>query len=124
MSVALVSVSSVYLCDLSLGERVGPHLEVHYFTRSSLAGLHVKWRAGADRRVEPAPFPARFRIVDAAVHPFRVETDRIGNAEHDPLAVLEDEQSFRRVARVDRNVLAEAERVVPVDPRVVARFGA
>ena len=71
-----------------------------------------------------AALPSAFRIVDAPVHPLRVEAERVRHAHHDPLAVLEREQSFRQVAGVDRRVRAEAERVELIDPRVVAALGA
>ena len=72
----------------------------------------------------PLPFQPVRRIVDAAIHPLRVVPGRIGHAEHDPLAVLQGQQALGGVARVDRHVGAEAQRVELIDPRVVARLGA
>src|SRR5262249_16824697 len=105
-----------------LGERVRPQLEVHHLARRPLAGLRVERRARAHRSEQSAALPPRLRIADAAVHPLRGEARGIRHAQHHPLAILQPEQAFRRVAGVDRRVLAEAERIVPVDPRVVARF--
>ena len=56
--------------------------------------------------------------------PLRVEAHRIGHAQHDPLAVLQREDAVVEVARGHRHVLAEAEGIVLIDPRVVARLGA
>ena len=54
----------------------------------------------------PLPFQPAVRIVDAAVQPLRVEAERIRHAQHDPLAVLQRQQAFGRVAGVDRRVPA------------------
>jgi hypothetical protein len=51
----------------SVGERIGPHLELHELGSGSFAALHVKWRSRGDRRVEALPFPAAVGIIDAAV---------------------------------------------------------
>src|SRR5437016_4057754 len=83
-----------------------------------------RYLALAVGRPRPLALPAGFGIVDAAVHPFGVETRRIRHAEHHPLAVLQREQTFGCVAGVDRDVGAESKRVVPVDPGVVAGLGA
>src|SRR5689334_5320360 len=109
---------------LLVRQRIGPQLKVHHLARRALAGLHVPGRACAHRGPEAAALPAGVRIVDAAVHPLRVEAHRIRNAHHDELAVLQREQRFRFVARVDRRVGAESERVELIDPGVVAALGA
>src|SRR4030095_7543512 len=81
-------------------------------------------RAAAARLPEPAPFPAGARVVDASVEPLGVEAERVRDAQHDHLAILERDQAVVEVAGRQRPVLAEAERVVLVDPRVVARLRA
>src|SRR5215468_425225 len=81
-------------------------------------------RARAHGRPKPAALPTGVRIVDATVHPLRVEAEWIRNAEDDPLAVLEREQGLGRVAGVDRRVLAESQRVELIDPCEIARLGA
>src|SRR5438094_143456 len=106
------------------GQWTGPQLKVQNLARRSLAPFHMKRRPRADRRPKPASLPSRVGIVDPTVHPLRVEAHRIGNAQNDPLAVLEREQRLRLVARVDWHILAESERVELVHPRVVTRFGA
>src|SRR5207244_6309335 len=49
---------------------------------------------------------------------------RIGDAQHDPFAVFEDEQPLRPVAGVDREVRTQAEGAELIDPGVVAGLGA
>src|SRR4029453_11384192 len=63
-------------------------------------------------------------IVDAAIHPLGVETEWVGHAHDDPLAVLQGEQGLGSVPGVDRDVGAEPERVELIDPRVIAAFDA
>src|SRR5215831_9472891 len=72
-------------------ERIRAELEVDHFARRPLSSFHMERRARAHGRPEPAPLPPRARVIDAAVHPLRVETDRVGHAEDHPLAVLERE---------------------------------
>src|SRR6266513_3249346 len=105
-------------------EWIGPQLEVQHLARGALTTFHVEWRARAHRRPQPPPFPAAFRIVYPAVHPLRVEPHGIGDAQHYPFPVLQDEQHFRSIAGVDRQVRAQAECPELIDPGVVARLGA
>ena len=56
------------------------------------ASLAVEGRASAPGGPDALAFPAGLRIVDAAVHPFGEEAERIGNAHDDPLAVHQREQ--------------------------------
>src|SRR5581483_939553 len=90
----------------------------------SLSPFDQPRRAIAVRRPQAAPFPAGARIVDAAVEPFRVEPERIRHAKDDHLAVRPRDQAVVQVPRRHRYVVAEAKRVVLIDPRVVARLGA
>src|SRR5687768_11882748 len=71
-------------------ERVGSKLELHHLARRPLAPLHVERRAGADGGPETTALPSAVGIVDAAVQPFRVVAQRVGDAEDDPFAVLQD----------------------------------
>src|SRR5688500_3146492 len=122
--------ASHLLCTLnfefctSARQRIGPELHLVNLARRPLARFHVKWRTRADGGPQAAPLPARLRIVDAAVQPLGVEAERIGHANHDPLAVLEREQSFRRVAGVDRRVRAKTGGIKLIDPGVIAAFNA
>ena len=72
----------------------------------------------------PRPFQPAVRIVDAAVEALGVEPDRIRHAQHDHPAVRVGDQAVVQVAGRHRHVVAEAERVVLIDPRVIARLGA
>ena len=76
------------------------------------------------RRPQPSAFPAGLRIVDAGIETFGVEAERIRNAQHDHLAVDECGETVVLIRRRNRHVLAEADRVVLIDPGVVARLGA
>src|SRR5947207_7004961 len=105
-------------------ERIGSQLKVQDLARGALTAFHVKWRARAHCRPQPPPFPAAFRIVDPAVHPLRIKPHGIGDAQHDPFPVLQDDQPFRSIAGVDRQVRAQAECPELIDPGVVARLGA
>src|SRR5687768_9282584 len=80
--------------------------------------------AGADGGPQAAPLPAGVWIVDPAVQPLGVEPHRIGDPEDDPLSVLQDKQPLGLIPGVDRDVLAETERVELVHPGVVAPFPA
>src|SRR5215471_20190114 len=82
----------------------------------------MEWRAVARAGPDAAAFPAAVRVVDAAVKGLGVEAHRIGHYEVDHLAVLESDQRLVLVAGGERRVVAEAERVVLIDPGVVARF--
>src|SRR5438067_12316450 len=77
-------------------------LEVHHFARGPFACLHVKRRSRAHGGPESLTFPSSLRIIDAAVHPLRIEARRIRHAQHDPLAILQHEQTLRGISRVDR----------------------
>src|ERR1051325_9398054 len=94
---------------ISPRERIWPHLKVQNLARSSLPAFHMEGGTRADRGPEAASLPATVGVVDASVHPFRVEAVGIRHAHHHPLAVLEGEQRFRLVARVDGCVGAEPE---------------
>src|SRR5919106_1557740 len=103
---------------------IGPELEADRLAGGSLPALHVEGRPGADGGPETAPLPARLRVVDAAVQPLGIEPHRVGDAQNDPLPVLEDEEPLGLVTRVNRDVRAEAERVELVHPGVVAPLAA
>src|SRR5262245_51248500 len=105
-------------------KRVRAKLEVHDDRLLALPTFHEPRRAVAAGRPEAAPLPAGCRVVDATIEALGVEAERVRNAQHHHLAVLERDQAVVEVAGRHRHVLAEAERVVLVDPRVVARLGA
>src|SRR5262245_15086006 len=71
----------------------------------------------------PGP-SAGVRIIDTSIQALGVEAHRVGHAQQDHPPVLERREAVLEVGRGDRNVLAQARRVVVVDPGVVARLGA
>src|SRR5947208_8852609 len=108
----------------SVRERIGPQLNVHGTRLAALAALHQPRRAIAVSAPQPAALPASIGIVDAPVEAFGVEADRIGNAQHHHLPILECDKAVVEVGGGDRNVLAETQRVVLVDPGVITGLGA
>src|SRR5439155_4184643 len=108
----------------SLRERIGTHLKPYDLARRAFSAFHVEGTARADGRPESPALPAGVRIVDPPVHPFRVVPERVWNAQHDPLPIFQDQQSFGSVAGINRHVLAEPRRVELIDPGVVAGFRA
>src|SRR5207237_9166702 len=103
-------------------QRIGPDLDMHRAWFGALAAFHQPGCAVAARTPEPAAFPACAWIVNSAVEALGKEAERIGNAQHDHLPVLEGDEAIVEVGGGDWNVLAEADRVVMIDPGVVARL--
>src|SRR4029453_15257941 len=85
--------------------------------------LDVHGRAVAGSHPEPSPFPARIRIVDAAVDALGEEAHGVGDPQLDDLPIRQDVEWAGEVAGTDRRVRAEAQDVVLVDPRVVGALG-
>src|SRR5262245_65009383 len=79
--------------------------------------------AGADGSPQPTTFPACRWIVDAAIHPLRVEADGIRNSEHYPLTILKCKQRLRGISGIDRSVFPQAEGIELIKPCVVDGFG-
>ena len=107
-----------------LRERVGTHLELHHLARRPLP---VSMWNGVlvDIVVQmPRPFHPALGSSMTAVHPLRVEPNRIRHAHGDELAVFQRQQCFGRVPGVDRHVAPQSQRVELIDPRVVAPFRA
>src|SRR3954452_11221144 len=123
--IVITSCAALYAPNLTgalLGERIGAKLQLHKLGGLALATFAVERRAVAGACPHAATFPAAVRIVDAAVDQLGEEALRIGHDEVDHFAVLEGDDRFVLVAGGVRNILAEAERVVLVDPGVVAGF--
>src|SRR5262249_4745537 len=99
-------------------------LELDDLWRRSLAGFTMERRAVAIGRPQAAALPAGIRIVNAAINPLGEEAERIRDAHVDPLAVHQRHQRLVGVAGRERHVVAKAERVLLVDPGVIARLGA
>src|SRR6185295_5093254 len=98
--------------------------DMHRARLRALAALHQPRRAVAAGAPEPAAFPAGARVVDAPVEALGVEPQRIRDAQHDHLAVLQRDEAVVQVGGGHRDVLAQPERVVLIDPGVVARLRA
>jgi hypothetical protein len=102
---------------------IRPQLKLEHFTCGSFSTLHMKRSARTDGSPEPAPFPAGVGIVDPAVHPFGIETQRVRHTQFYPLTVFQREQSFRFVAGIDGNIFAQSQRIELIDPCIIARLG-
>src|SRR5262245_16665223 len=81
-------------------------------------------RAVAVGGPDAATLPAGVGIVDAAVHALVVEAERVGHAHVHPLAVDQSEDRLVGIAGRHRGVGAEARRIEPIDPGVIARLDA
>ena len=85
-------------------------------------GLPNGTRAVAAGRPHSATLPAAVGIIDAPIHALGEEAHGIRNHQVDHLAVFEGDQRIVLVAGRERHILAEPERVVLIDPGVVARL--
>src|SRR5215475_13664614 len=107
-----------------VGERVRPHLNLHGQRLCTFAAFLEPGRAVTGRRPKAAAFPASARIVDAAVQALGIEAHRVWNTQHHHLAVLQRNEPVVEVSRGDWNIVSKAERIVLIDPGVIARLGA
>src|SRR5579864_3089977 len=96
---------------------------MHRHRRHADAAFLVPRHTVAARGPQAAAFPADFWIVDAPVEAFGVEAGRAGHFHGDHLAVGKGDQAVVEVAGRDRHVVTQPERVVLVDPGVIARLG-
>src|SRR5215471_18462748 len=103
-----------------MGERIGAELEVYGHGLHALAAFLHPRCAVAARSPQSATLPARTWIVDTAIEALGVEASRIRHLDGDHLAVFEGNKAIIEVAGRNRDVIAKAERVVLVDPRIVA----
>src|SRR6266567_8036933 len=108
----------------SVRQRIGPKLDVHGARHRALAAFLEPGRAVAVRAPQPAAFPAGVRIVDTPIEALGIEAERIGNPDRDHLAILQRHEAVTEIGGGHRYVLAKPERVVLVDPSVIARLGA
>src|SRR5580692_7835938 len=108
----------------SMRQRVGADLDVDRHGRHALAAFLEPGRAVAFRRPQAPALPAGVRIVDAGIKSLGIKAERIRDAQRYHLAVDQRGKAVALVRRRDRHVVAEADRVVLVDPGVVARLGA
>src|SRR5262245_55085478 len=108
----------------SLRQRIRPQLEMRGQRPGPFAPFDEPRRAVAVGRPQAATLPAGARVVDAAVEPLRVEAQGIRHAQDDHAVARIRDDAVVQIARRHRHIVAEPERVVLVDPRVVARLGA
>src|SRR5260370_17489946 len=118
---AVVSALSI---PLSVRQRIGPQLDVHGTRLAAFAALHQPRRAITVGAPQPAAFPAGVGIIDAPVEALGIKAHRVRDAQHDHLPVLESDEAVVEVGGGHGNVLAEPQRIVLVDPGVIARLGA
>src|SRR5215471_5017263 len=112
------------ICARSVRQWVRPHLNVYGARLGALAAFLQPRRAVPVRTPQPAALPAGIRVIDAPVQTLGKEAQRVGDAQHDHLPVLERGEAVIEVGGRDRDVLAKPYRVVVVHPGVVARLGA
>src|SRR6266478_8589048 len=105
-------------------ERVGSKLEMNDHRLASLAAFLEPRGSVAAAGPQSSALPAGIRVIDASIEALGIEAKRIGHAQRNHLAVLERNQAVVEVAGRHRHVIAQPERVVLVDPAVVARLGA
>src|SRR5262245_31378168 len=110
-------------CVRSVRQRIGPHLDVYGARLGALAAFLQPRRAVAVRAPQAAALPAGVRVVDSAVQALGKEAQRVRDAQHDHLPILERDETVIEVGGRDRNVLAESHRIVLVHPGVIARLG-
>src|SRR5580700_11020793 len=97
---------------------------MHHHRGHAFAAFLMPGHAVAARCPQAAAFPAGFGIVDAAVETFGIEAGWVRQLHDDHLSVRISDQAVIEIAGGDRHVIAEAERVVLIDPGVIARLGA
>src|SRR5882672_2899695 len=107
-----------------LRQRIGTQLEVHDLAGLALAAFDVSRGAVGEGGPQALTLPTRARIVDASVHALGKIADRVRNAQNRPLAVHQSSKPVAFIGGGDRNVLAETQGVVLVDPVVIGRFRA
>src|SRR5580704_13095477 len=107
----------------SIRQRARSDLEMHRHRRHAEAAFLMPGHAVAARGPKPAAFPADLWIVDAAVEALGVEAGRVGHFHGDHLAFGVGDHAVVEIAGRDRDVVAEPQRVVLVDPGVIARLG-
>src|SRR3984885_12509500 len=108
----------------SMRQRVGTDLDVDRHGRHALAAFLEPGGAVAFRRPKAPALPAGVRIVDAGIKSLGIKAERVRDAQRHHLAVDQRGKAIAFVRRRDRHVVAEPDRVVLIDPAVVARLGA
>src|SRR3954452_17225018 len=101
-------------------QRVGPDLDMHGAGFRTLAAFLQPGRAVAVRAPQAPALPAGVRVVDARVEALGEEAQGVRDAQHHYLPVLEGDETVVEVRGRDRDLVAAADRVVLVDPGVIA----
>ena len=89
----------------------------------ALAAFLEPRRPVAACRPHPPAFPSAIGVVDAAVEALGIKAQRVGDAQYHPFPIDQCQQRVVLVSGRDRNIIAEAKRVVLIDPGVIARLG-
>src|SRR5262249_49103725 len=105
-------------------QRVGTDLDMHGQGGHALATLLEPRRPITLRRPQAPALPAGLRIVDARVETLGIEAEWVRHAQRHHLAVDERREAVVFICGRDRHVIAETNRIVLIDPGVVARLGA
>src|SRR5262245_8847657 len=112
------------MCARSVRQRIGPHLNVYSARLGAFTAFLQPRRAVPVRGPQPAALPAGVRIIDPPVQAFGKKAQRVWDAQHDHLPVLERGETIIEVGSRDRNVLAKSHSIVLVHPSVVTRLRA
>src|ERR1700730_759774 len=94
--------------------------------RRSCTTFRVKRSASAVGSPQAFSLPTSLRIVDPAVHPFRVESHGIRDTKHNKLPAV-GQQRKKRIISVpggNRHVLSQSKRVELIHPIVITGLGA
>src|SRR6266436_4722326 len=107
-------------------ERVGAKLEMQDLARRSFTTFRVKRSSSAVGSPQAFSLPTSLRIVDPAVHPFRVESHGIRDAKHNKLPAVRQQRKQRviSVAGSNRHVLPQSQSVELIHPIVITGLGA
>src|SRR3984885_15635143 len=108
----------------SMRQRVGADLDVDRHGGHARAAFLEPGGGVAFRRPQAPALPAGVRIVDAGIKSLGIEAERIRDAQRYHLAIDQRREAVALVRCRDRHVVAETDRVVLIDPGVVARLGA
>src|SRR5215212_3352877 len=107
-----------------LRQGIGAYLDVNRARLRTFAAFHQPRCAIAARAPQPTALPAGVRIIDPAIHALGEKAERVRDAHHHHLSVLESDETVIEVCGRDRNVFTKAHRVVVIYPGVVARLSA
>src|ERR1700722_7412673 len=108
----------------SIGERRWADLEMDDQRLHALTPLLVPRRPITARDPKAAPLPTRGGVIDSTVDTLGVESQRIGNAQRDEAALHQRVHAVKEIARRDRHVCPQPQRVVLIHPGVITRLDA